>query len=67
MVIGIFQGGIILIFKYNFIFFFQRRFFRERKKKIYKDDFDYNLFDEEGEKEFIEGGVQVVYLGDIVG
>ena len=30
---------------------FQRRSLRERRKKTYKDDFDYNLSDEEGEKD----------------
>lgn len=67
MVIGIFQGGITLTSKYNFTFFFQRRSLRERKKKTYKDDFDYNLSDEEGEKEPTEGGVQAAYPGDIAG
>ena len=46
---------------------FQRRSLRERKKKTYKDDFDYNLSDEEGEKEPAEGGVQAAYPGDIAG
>lgn len=47
--------------------YFQRRSLRERKKKTYKDDFDYNLSDEEGEKEPVEGGVQSAYPGDSAG
>ena len=31
--------------------FLQRRSLRECRKKTYKDDFDYNLSDEEGEKD----------------
>ena len=61
------SGAITLTSEYNFTFFFQRRSLRERKKKTYKDDFDYNLSDEEGEKEPTEGGVQAAYPGDIGG
>lgn len=47
--------------------YFQRRSLRERKKRTYKDDFDYNLSDEEGEKERVEGGVPAAYPGDGAG
>ena len=50
-----------------FLDYFQRRSLRERKKKTYKDDFDYNLSDEEGEKDTVEGGVQATYPGDGAG
>ncbi|KAL9976050.1 hypothetical protein ACROYT_G013284 [Oculina patagonica] len=44
-----------------------RRSLRERKKKTYKDDFDYNLSEEEGEKEPTEGGVQAAFPVDGTG
>lgn len=44
-----------------------RRSLRERKKKTYKDDFDYNLSEEEGEKETAEGGVPATFPGDSTG
>ena len=47
--------------------YFQRRSLRERKKKTYKDDFDYNLSEEEGEKETAEGGVPATFPGDSTG
>ena len=43
---------------------FQRRSLRERKKRTYKDDFDYNLSEEEGEKEPGEGAVPVTFPAD---
>ena len=63
----------ILLFSFNFICayewfylscYFQRRSLRERKKKTYKDDFDYNLSDEDGEKEPAENSVPSGYGGD---
>lgn len=44
--------------------YFQRRSLRERKKKTYKDDFDYNLSDEDGEKEPVDSSVPSGYGGD---
>lgn len=41
-----------------------RRSLRERKKRTYKDDFDYNLSDEDGEKEHVDSAVPPTYTGD---
>lgn len=50
------------------ICYIQRRSLRERKKRTYKDDFDYNLSDEDGEKEHVEGAVPAAtYAGNSAG
>ena len=45
--------------------YLQRRSLRERKKRTYKDDFDYNLSDEDGEKEQVDTAVPLTYTGDV--